>query len=68
MSIDSYGGLEVGGYRDYVVTESSLRPAECRFEAHPKDNDGTVPSVFGTCIEEIRAEIDGRYCETYGRR
>ncbi len=73
MSIDTYEGLEIGKYRDYVVTESLLRPDECRFEAHPRENDGTIPSVFGTSIEELRAEVDNRYRETdmdamYGRR
>ncbi len=73
MSIDSYEGLEIGEHRDYAITESTMRPPSCRFEAHPKANDGTVPSVFGKCIEELRAEIGERYREAdidaqYGRR
>lgn len=60
MSIDSYQGLEIGKHRDYMITESSLRSAECRFEAHPKDNNG-VPSIFGACVKAIKAEIDERY-------
>lgn len=61
-NFDTYAGKTIGGYRDYVVTESTIRPKYSRFEAHLKEHD-CAASLFGSTIENLRAEIDERYRE-----
>jgi hypothetical protein len=59
-TLNSYEGLVIGKIDDYTVTESSHRPAACRFEASRNDGE---PSLFGKTIEDLRAEIDIKFQE-----
>ncbi len=57
MSFNGYEGKMIGTYRNYIVTESIVRPVPSRFEAYLREHDGEA-SLFGTTIEDLQAEID----------
>jgi hypothetical protein len=53
--VSTYEGRPLPAIGDYQITESTHRPASCRFEASLCDGSA---SLFAPTLEELRREID----------